>query len=501
MLNLIASISSLNTNRSHYDGLVESVLSDICSIFHADYGFISFEITSHYLKSSLITKVYGLTLETAQILNDYTNTAKLINTKLFDTDFQYVYDLKTGGDSELPPVANQLSIKKIVSVPISGMDKSIGVINLYYTSTVNIDNEILGSIHAIGNLLVNVFRTREAYQSYQEEENLRKDYFFKLPNYHFIIDTSYSILEFNENVLKLIGDKILYRPYKFTDFIESTDEIRTFGKICDYLELNESSDELIFNLKLPNYALDVEEGEIVKPFQIIFKKVRTVKTDLGFLISAKELVKWKSTISDDEAYNKSIIAKLSQFKGIYDISPKEAVKYAKNIFYPAAFAFALNEMTGPIPIAASPPINLSSVMGEGINLLASLNSEQIQVQSYITGMFPWQEPEGEINWIAFIQKNEKARAKSEIHVIGVVTRKNLLTAQPRLMQAMYGNLMGAMNTHIRILTDDKADFVTKAYQNDRNFSTVALLERHLENIRTVCAELLGPYAFGDMPFA
>jgi hypothetical protein len=172
---------------------------------------------------------------------------------------------------------------------------------------------------------------------------------------------------------------------------------------------------------------------------------------------------------------------------------ENALEFGLTHIFPAAFFFTANEKTGPIVVTSSPTEHVDLAAEGAIKLMAGLSTNQIIEHGYITGSTPWDIPSGEMHWIAFSRVNQIARGGVEIHALGIVAKQNLLLARPSFNQAVLGILLGGMNSYLNVLNEDDVDITTEPFFQDRNFSTLSLIQEVLDELRVMSCEVLAAY--------
>jgi hypothetical protein len=299
------------------------------------------------------------------------------------------------------------------------------------------------------------------------------------------MDRQMNILKINEQGAMLLGKPSLHSVFNLKNFIitENTLEYDIGGigeTIMRYYRQV---------LRLPIHS--VYQVDKIK-VDLLVKAVSPETVVVSMIINDQDKTKQLQQSLLDSS--NSLSSELSNYAMLFKEAREEAIEYGLSTFFPASFAFTINEKSGPIVLSSSPDIDHDLIFEDTIKLMASLNSYQIVEQGYLTGVNPWTQPSGELRWIAFSRQNRYARGGLEIHLIGLVTKTSLLMLKPEIANTLLGLLLGTMNRFIETLSEDNADFVTLPFAHDRNFSTLSILKQQMLELRMDSSEILAVYS-------
>lgn len=491
-LTKLSGLSSLGGNKSQLLSLFDTLLADLTDLFSADSSYIHFQVPAKTFKNNKFERSHGVPIEYGYNLHQITSK---IQTNLLDTDYQYLYNLESMEDERFYEGIKMLGIKSIISIPILGTDEELAAFNLHYDSLKSTTPKLISSIHTLADLLATSYISTNSQISVLEEILERNEYFFNSFDYLFALDSHYYLTDVNKRANDFLGKKSLKTEINFTTLISNQTDIDTFYSIVKTLKVGQFSEETIFTIKSPI----ANHEEKIMTFGL--SKFRSSEK-IYLLVSGREINQDIISVDSGVSMNNenNIIPQVSEFNKLFSINQELAIDNYIDQFFPASFVFSANEITGPIVVSSSPKIDPLKLLQEVAKLMSALNMNELISKTFITGSTPWSTPSGDLHWIAFSINNPMARGGIEIHIIGVVIKNNLITVKPKLHQSLNGSLMGGMNDFISIIVDDEADFITKAYNRDRNFSTVSLIGESLAYLRHISIELLGTLSIGQTEF-
>ncbi|MHA2091854.1 MAG: hypothetical protein ACW98K_13455 [Candidatus Kariarchaeaceae archaeon] len=492
----ISSLISIKSSLTQALILFDLFIRDITDLFEADFAFIQFEYQLSVSETQTFLRGYGLPEEQCIFIDNYVKDNIVPSNTDAESTNNYIYHINTmmSGESRSFETIRVTGVKTVLIVPILSTDLEQGHFSIYFTDKVEVTAKDLELLSSIGELLANAYINRQSYQFIYDQESVRDDYFWKSYEALFILDEDFHILDNNSTGKEILGITEYTPKLKLTDFVDQTDIALIVTNIQN-LNIGDLSKLVATSW---NYRT-IDDGEMIS-IKVVFGFTKILNKEGSTRIIAsgrpqfiREPMAMQTTLSSDQ----DIITKLTEFRELFTDDQESAAKLAKETFVPAAFALIVNEETGPMPLVSSPEVDGYEIMEETIRLMAGLNTDQIISQYYITGSSPWSDPSGELRWIAFSKSNPKARGNLEFHLMGIVIRQNLLTVLPQMVQVILGILLGGMNTYLGILNDDEADFVTKKFDGDRNFSTISIIREALDELRIISSEILGATLTGS----
>ncbi len=505
IIKTISSLISIKASVTQAMLLFEMSIKEITEFFNGDFAFIYFRYVLDGGEEQEFSRSYGLPEEQCIFINNFVRSNISPSNPNFRDDNQYLYHISQYLSSDISsnePIRSS-GVKTLMTIPLLALDTELGSFSIYFTSNKTISKETMDFLSVFGELLANSYISRISHQNLLDKEVHRYDYFWKSYEATLILDEHLNILDANEIGNEILGialwvsstNRDTNRP-KFTDFIDRSDTALVVTTIQN-LNIGDLSKQISVDWR---YKLSAENRPEVIKIIFGFTKVSNRAGNLRIIASGrthqmKEPVAVSTTHGDDE----NIIAKLSDFKDLFTKKPGEAARLAKDEFFPAAFAFVVNEETGPIPLVSAPEYDLGEegLVESAVRLMVALNTDQIESQYYIIGSSPWSDPDGELRWIAFSRHNPNARGNVEFHLLGLVIQRNLLNVLHKMMSIILGVLLGAMNTYLGIIEDDNADFCSVKFDGDRNFSTISLIREALDELRVISSEVLGATLTGQ----
>ncbi|MCY3413547.1 MAG: hypothetical protein INQ03_18035 [Candidatus Heimdallarchaeota archaeon] len=490
VMDLLTQLSGMNAvtgNKDQLNYLFELILARFCKIFDADYAYIEFPIPSNSFEINKIQKAHGISTEVCYSLKNLTK--KIPQNLDLDTNFQYLYSIENIRDKSLVDVPYQLRIRNIISIPILGTDSDLGSINLYFTASIDPSSMDYSAIHILADLLASTYLNSHSHIKVAEDISARNEYFENTFEELYVLDDLFFVIETNKRARSFLGLGKGTAELNFTSIFGDQAEIDTFYSVMSTLTENIPSEEMIFSLNPPI------NPENKKSVSMISTKFISAKNEIRYIISTRPIreIQRRDPTSFVEAGG--LMQKIQNFEKLFSVNHELAISSYQDEFFPASIAMCLNEITGPVFIGSSPIISSNDVMQQVIKLMVGFDSDTLINQGYSTGTTPWKFPEGDLHWIAFTIANPKARGGIETHALGIIVRRNLITTRTHLLQNLIGSLMGSMNDYISIIDDDDADFVTTQYHNNRNFSTISLINESLAYLRHIAIELLGTLSY------
>ncbi|MCH8907414.1 MAG: hypothetical protein IH840_10025 [Candidatus Heimdallarchaeota archaeon] len=496
-LNNLSSLISVQASPSQTLSLFDSVLGELNRYFDADHSYIMFQVQVGDYPSKVFSRAVGLPEEQCTYINNYAR--KNLRPSNPNNPFnRLIYQLGKLDTADTSREDSLSGVKTILIIPIMSGDPSSASISLYFKQSREFKNDDLEFISSIGNLITNAYTSKLLIQSLMDRDRDRNDYFWKLYDAILILDEDLKIIDTNESGREILG-------YKWT-------EQNTALPIADFTNLEdfEQMKKIIQNLRKGELS-----REVIVDWSPKYGSSATLKTKLAFgftkiqdqdnrtrIISSARIQQIEDAFSDASLRNTltsgiNLVSNLSNYRESFIQNPKETIEIVKEEIFPSSFIFIVNEITGPQALSSSPEVEMIHLLTDIIPLMSSLNTEQIITQHYITGSVPWSNPDGELRWISFVRQNDNARGNVEIHLIGIVVQRDLLTILPQFVQILLGILLGGMNKYLELLEEDDADFITSAFHQDRNFSTLTLIKDELNEMRSSASEIFGATLTGS----
>ncbi|MHA2099588.1 MAG: hypothetical protein ACW99A_13005 [Candidatus Kariarchaeaceae archaeon] len=482
MINDISSLVSFQTSKQHSYDIISVLLQEIANVTNADYTYLTYSMKNPNIKDPFFSRSYGIPEEQCMVFNQIIDD--IISKGDASVQNQYLFPLgQINGIKQFYDIGE---VKTAIRIPLMSSDLLDGYIYAYYCKDQHIDPEIFEFLSAIAGLIANALISKETFTSEFNRIFAQQDYFQKLYNSVLILDENLFIVNANEAGVELLGGLHPTQDLRLNiaQFVNQ-DTLSSILAVLDDLKVNELSKEISVK-----WIVNPENPEN-STVNVVFGFTKLNKSGFIEYVASGRITQLKEalTIKSRSNVDFDLLSRLSDFKRSYLENSQDTLKLFKTEFFPSAYVMLVNEITGPLPLQASPDIDLMSIMPETIRILAAVNTTEVVNQGYITGSTLWAKPNGELKWIAFSRNNLTARGNLEFHVIGIVVERNLIAVMPQLNQLIFGILLSGMNNYIQILDDDKADFTTKEFSGDRNFSTLSLVRNNLEEIRDFASEL------------
>ncbi|MCY3414362.1 MAG: GTP-binding protein [Candidatus Heimdallarchaeota archaeon] len=160
-----------------------------------------------------------------------------------------------------------------------------------------------------------------------------------------------------------------------------------------------------------------------------------------------------------------------------------------NLNFPSSVLMTMNQLSGPVLVASSPPLqNFSSDQRSIINthvikLVSSLDFEDIVFHSNVIGVYPWTVPKGSLRFIAFVLENKKARGQKELFIIGLNINREINTIIDGLKGIVNGYLHGSMNKFARLHSRTKLNIVVEQADLESKKEEISEIEDLLLSLR------------------
>jgi len=154
--------------------------------------------------------------------------------------------------------------------------------------------------------------------------------------------------------------------------------------------------------------------------------------------------------------------------------------------FPAALIMTMNEMSGPLLIKTSPDMgefNKNKLIAASINIVASMDFDDLAKFKTHIGQTPWIEPEGNLYYVAFAITNPEARGGKEMYIIGVVAKRDLQVVIDEHKSTINGYLQSGSNFFARFKASHKIDFSRKLFSHGLPDIDLKEIEDYLNNLR------------------
>ena len=483
LLKDISSLASFQTSINQVNDVVDLLLREILELVEFDGIYIGFKFKENISGIQIFSRCVGIEIHIAEQINQLVN--KNYATLLKNNSNPNVLSLIDLYERYKSIPAELSKFQSVIRIPLLLADVDQSLIFLYSSGYKVLEEADINILSTIGIMMTTNINMKFASQELFNRKTLVNNYFEKLWNAVLVVDENFFIVYANAAGRELIGGKMPIddQSMNLSQFVSSKD-LEPILQLLGDLRDGEISKELTIRWL-------VDGGPTSIQLSIGFTKTQNIERFTHYILSGRILsLKESLTIKSRSDVDFDLVTRLLEIREYYMENSLGALMTIKTEMFPAAFAFVVNEESGPLPLVTSPDVPGFELMQDTIRLMAGLNTTEIVNQVYISGTTPWSHPHGELRWIAFTRANTKARGNTEFHLIGIVIERNLVNIIPQLNQLVFGILLGGMNNYLSLLDDDKADFVTTLFNNDRNFSTITLVKRTLEELRDFASELL-----------